>query len=146
MRRWTRWIGNHPHGDIEQAVMFSRRMLSVRGRKLELHRFVRADVEGCYHGHDSTAVRIILAGGYMEEVCDPSIPGRHFLTWRPGDFGIVRPGFVHRIHSLYGDDSYSLWIRGPVTHELLCYGPFCDEVFALSENHERVGDGWRLKR
>lgn len=111
---WHRWIGNRPGGDVDTAVMFIRHLAHRWGRRIDLHRFVRADDPGCYHTHPATAIRIVLWGGYVEEVW----PSLHQELWLPGDVGIVTPGHCHRICRLADGPSYSLWLRGPITHDV----------------------------
>lgn len=95
------------------TTFFMRKLLSFRGWSIRLHKFTDADDPGCFHSHPSKAWRYILWGGYVEE---------HFsgykMEWKPLDFGYVAPDFVHRIDSLRGKVSISLWIRGPITHKV----------------------------
>lgn len=64
------------------------------------------------------AVRIVLAGGYVEE-----IETGHRRVWRPAMVGIVRPSLSHRIASLINSRvSYSLWVRAPKTAPIALRG------------------------
>lgn len=75
---------------------------------IDLHKMVGKDGEGQFHSHPAWALRIVLFGGYIEELQD----GRH-KVWGPGMIGIVSPDKVHRIAGLInGKFSFSLWIRG----------------------------------
>jgi hypothetical protein len=95
------------------------------GCRVDLHKFIGADDDGCFHSHPAWAVRIILWGGYSEEIFKGGMGG-FYRTWFPGDIGIIRPEFAHRVQGLVnGRSSYSLWLRGPI----------CADVKLL-------GDGW----
>ena len=112
--RWPEWTGS-VDGKI---TMLTRRIAKVRGRNADLHKFVGTDEPACYHSHPATALRVVLWGGYVEQMSDGTL-----RTWRPGMFGIVRPHHAHRIHSLLnGHSSYSLWLRGPRTHDIKLIG------------------------
>ena len=56
----------------------------------------------------SYSIRIILWGGYTEELEDGTL-----RTWIAGDIGLIRPALSHRVHTLLNGDSYSLFLRGP---------------------------------
>lgn len=94
------------------------------GCRVAIHKFENADDIGCFHDHPAWAFRLVLWGGYIEEAFVSS-RGSSFETgyyryrkWFPGRFGIIRPEFQHRIHSLMARRSVSLWIRGPVISEI----------------------------
>lgn len=90
------------------------------GCAIRLHCFRHADKEGCFHTHPAYAIRIILKGGYVEELGDGT-----FKTWKPGMIGIIRPEFEHRVASVRnGKESWSLWLRGPTFKEIKARG--CD--------------------
>ena len=110
---WDEW-----RGDLKgRVVMRIKHLASWRGFKLDLHKFVAADAPGCRHTHPAKALRIVVWGGYVEEV--ESGPGKLDLrTIRPGFIGFVRPELCHRIASLRRKVSYSLWLRWPKTHEI----------------------------
>ena len=91
------------------------------GCSVALHKMTAEDDPDCYHSHPAWAIRIILRGGYVEEM-----PGGACRRWRPGMVGIVRPSLFHRIHWIPDGVSYSLWLRGPRITEV-----------------RRAGDGWR---
>lgn len=102
--RWSEWRGSL---DGRPALLI-RVLGAAFGCKVQLHKFIRADDPGCFHTHPATAIRIILWGGYVEELGDGSL-----RTWRPGMVGIVRPELEHRIASLRnGKCSWSIWLRG----------------------------------
>lgn len=101
---WDEWRGSFDG----RPALWIKKLARVRGRVLQLHKFVRADDEGCFHTHPAWAIRVVLWGGYIEEMGD----GR-LRTWFPGRVGVVHPELEHRIASLInGHVSYSLWIRG----------------------------------
>ena len=108
--KWDFWIGNNDH----QIVFHGKRLLSLAGFHVHLHKVVAADGPGCFHSHPAWAIRIVLWGGYVEETMD----GR-WRTFFPGRIGIVRPQFMHRIGGLRnGRSSWSLWLRGPKIREI----------------------------
>lgn len=112
---WDEWRGSLDG----RPTMHIRRLAKVRGRRADLHKFVRPDDPGCFHTHPAPAIRVVLWGGYVEELED----GR-LVTWQPGDFGLVRPELCHRVHSLLnGKVSYSLWLRGQVCADVALRGP-----------------------
>jgi hypothetical protein len=103
---WDEWRGSFDG----RPAMLIKRLFSWRGYRVDLHKFVRGDDPECFHTHPATAIRIVLWGGYVEEV-----ERGKFVTWKPGRVGIVRPALCHRVASLLRESSYSLWLRGPVT-------------------------------
>lgn len=103
--KWTRFIHN---GD-GRPVFFIKETPKFFGCRLAIHRFVAADAPGCFHSHPAWALRIVVWGGYVEELAD----GRK-RSWFPGRIGIISPDFEHRIDRLRnGRSSVSLWFRGP---------------------------------
>ena len=101
--RWDFWVGS-PDG---RPTMFVKHLLCHFGCHLDFHKFVKADDEECFHTHPAYAIRIVLWGGYIEQMED-----RSFFMWLPGMIGLVRPSLSHRIDGLLnGYVSYSLWIR-----------------------------------
>lgn len=101
-----------------RPTLWSRTLLDWRGWRIAVHRMVGVDDPGCFHTHPAPALRIILAGGYAEELED----GQGY-AWLPGQFGIVRPETSHRISRLFEDVSYSLWIRAPKRAAIRLRGP-----------------------
>lgn len=102
---WDEWRGSFDG----RPALFIKKVAAFRWLTVQLHKFVRADDPECFHTHPAYAVRIILWGGYVEELGD----GR-LVTWKPFRLGIVRPSLEHRIDSLLNSKaSYSLWLRGP---------------------------------
>lgn len=92
------------------------------GCRVDLHKFVARDDDGCFHSHPAWAVRIVLWGGYVEEIFKGGMGG-FFKVWLPGDIGLIRPSFAHRIQGIVnGRMSYSLWLRGPIVADVLLLG------------------------
>ena len=102
---WDEW-----RGSIDgRPALWIKKLVRLAGCVIQLHKFVRADDPGCFHTHPAYALRIILRGGYVEE-----LGGGRLVEWRPGMIGIVPPHLEHRIHALRnGRESWSLWVRGP---------------------------------
>lgn len=119
-----RWKANPYTRKDGTTTFFMRKLLGFRGWTIRLHKFTDADDPGCFHSHPAKAWRLILWGGYVEEIYPVGYeennisPWFAFRTWKPGDFGYVAPDFVHRIDKLRGKVSISLWIRGPITHKV----------------------------
>lgn len=139
---YDRWISNRPNQDEADAVMWIKHIAHRFGCRIDLHRFVRADEPGFFHSHVALAFRYVRIGGYVEEIYDvqQQRPAGEVI-WRPGSFGFIRPGFVHRVSSLLNGDSYSVWIRGRVTHPVRLYGAGIEEAFAGSPYLIRLPDG-----
>ena len=109
--KWINFYGEK--GDeykLDHAYSFT--LLKFRGWSVRFHKFVATDESG-YHSHPATAFRLVLKGGYVEE-----LPNGTRRAWRPGMFGLVETGFYHRIAELPKGKSYSLWIRAPHTEEV----------------------------
>jgi|SRR5581483_1805899 len=101
--RWDEWRGSMDG----RPTLWVRHVFCARGRHVDLHKMVAADDPDCFHTHPAYAIRVILRGGYVEE-----LEGGARKTWRPGMAGIVGPTYSHRVASLRnGRVSYSLWIR-----------------------------------
>lgn len=147
MNFWHEWRGSVDG----RPSMLIRRLLSLGRWRLDLHKFIRADDENCFHTHPAKAFRLILWGGYIEErkpsaaafgyrllgfsaddavkfirsegptLGDDSL--RTFVMVKPAWFDLVRPEYCHRIHALRnGRSSYSLWLRGPKVAEIEIHG------------------------
>ena len=102
----------------EGPSLLIKRLVSLFGFKIQLHRFIRADSEGAFHTHPAWAIRVILRGGYVEELGNGDL-----REWKPGHIGIVHPELEHRIHKLRnGHMSYSLWLRGPKVRNIRLRG------------------------
>lgn len=102
---FNEWIGTVDG----RATLWSKRLLSAWGWRVDLHRMVGADDAGCFHTHPAWALRLVLAGGYVEE-----LENGDCLAWPAGHFGVVRPSLSHRIARLLNErSSYSLWVRAP---------------------------------
>lgn len=100
MDKWRGSMDGYP-------TLWVRHLFCGRGRHIDLHKMIAVDDPDCFHTHPAYALRVILSGGYVEELED----GRR-KTWRPGMIGIVTPTYSHRIASLRNRrTSYSLLIR-----------------------------------
>ena len=98
-------------------------LLGLRGWTIGLHRFTGADALGCFHTHYGVAYRLILWGGYVEEVRLPMSERVELRTWFPGRFGKITHDYEHRIDRLLnGRASWTLWVRGPITHKITTRG------------------------
>lgn len=107
---YDEWRGDR----FGNVVFWIKKLAQFRGCVIQLHKFIRADLDGCFHTHPAWAIRIVLWGGYVEELGD----GR-WRMWFPGRIGIVRPELEHRIGGLRnGKVSYSLWLRGPKVRKI----------------------------
>lgn len=101
--RWDEWRGSLDG----RPTLWVRHLLCGRGRHVDIHKMVSRDSEDCFHTHPAYAIRVILWGGYVEE-----IEGGRYRMWLPGMFGVVTPTCSHRIAGLRnGRSSYSLWVR-----------------------------------
>lgn len=100
---WDEWRGSMDgRPTLWIKLLFERSWL-----KVHLHKMVASDDVDCFHTHPAYALRVILRGGYVEEV-----EGGERRAWRPGMIGLVKPALSHRIAELRnGTVSYSLWIR-----------------------------------
>lgn len=113
--RWDEWRGSLDG----RPVMWTRNLVAFHGWRLDLHKFVAADAAGCLHTHPANAWRLIVWGGYFEEVEGSTA----HKEWRPGMFGRVKPSLSHRVAALRnGRSSYSLWLRAPKTHDVQLRG------------------------
>jgi hypothetical protein len=107
-------VGSHD----DKPTMLIRHLFHWRGWRIDLHRMVDVDAAACFHTHPAWAVRIVLRGGYVEEMAD----GKR-RTWRPGMIGVVRPSLAHRVDKLRnGIESWSLWLRAPKRHRIVLIG------------------------
>lgn len=93
LRRWSLWL--------------------PFGISLKLHEIVLPDDDRCEHDHPWWFIRIILWGGYTEQVKGQVY---HRKPWRPWFFWRVYPcwpEFQHRILSLPRGKNWSLVLCGP---------------------------------
>lgn len=110
---WDEWRGSLDG----RPTMHIKRLLSFKGFRVDLHKFVKADDKECFHTHPARSLRVVLWGGYVEE-----LESQKLKIWLPLMFGLVRPELSHRIAGTIFDTSYSLWIRWPKTHEVKLRG------------------------
>jgi len=115
---WDEWRGSMDG----RPTLWVRHIARLAGRLIDVHKMVAKDDPDCFHTHPAYAIRVILWGGYIEE-----LEGGKHRTWFPGMVGIVAPTCSHRIAGLRnGRVSYSLWVR-----------------FRKRTAVELRGDGWR---
>jgi len=94
--------------------MWYKVLASFFGRTIHLHKFVAPDQKGCFHSHPAVAYRVILWGGYVEELKD----GEQRAV-NPFTISRVTPDLNHRVECLLnGKVAYSLWFRGKKTHKV----------------------------
>ncbi|MBL4795803.1 MAG: hypothetical protein JKY50_00155 [Oleispira sp.] len=116
--KWDEWRGSLDG----RPTFYSKVLINLFGYRISLHKFVSADDPECLHSHPAVAFRVVLWGGYEEEIL--TTQNRSYLKSRSlGHIGRVKPEMTHRIHRLLnGKVSYSLWIRGPKTHKIKLFG------------------------
>ena len=61
---WDRWVGNF----TDEPVFYIKHLVHLFGCRIDLHKMVLPDEEDCFHTHPAWAIRIILKGGYVEEI------------------------------------------------------------------------------
>lgn len=90
-----------------RPTLWVKHLLCGRGFHVDLHKMTAADDPECFHTHPAYAIRLVLWGGYAEQVED----GR-WRMWFPARLGVVPPGLSHRVAGLRnGRASWSLWVR-----------------------------------
>lgn len=72
---WTNRPGKIQYTGDNKVVMVSYYLFSVFGYTFKLHAFVREDVSECFHSHAGDSYRMVLSGGYTEEILDYVFPG-----------------------------------------------------------------------
>lgn len=111
---WDEWRGSLDG----RPTLWLKRLARAFGCRADLHKMVGLDDPECFHTHPAWSLRVILCGGYVEEV-----EGGILVEWKPGMIGIVPPSLCHRIHALRnGHESFSLWLRGPVVAKVFLRG------------------------
>lgn len=101
--QWDEWRGSMDG----RPTLWVKHLLCGHGFHVDLHKMVAPDDADCFHTHPAYAIRVILWGGYAEE-----LEGGFWRMWRPGMIGLVRPSCSHRIAGFRnGRVSYSLWVR-----------------------------------
>lgn len=128
--RWDFTVGSDENG---APTMFIKHLFHFRGYRIDLHKMVRADAPECFHSHPARAIRVVLRGGYVEEIYSDAdslyaypeqvaFIFRDKRVWKPFGIGRVEPDFVHRISRLLDGPSYSIWFRAPITHDIKLLG------------------------
>jgi hypothetical protein len=101
-----------------KPTLWIRWLVNAFGCRIDLHKMVGPDDERCFHTHPAYAIRLILSGGYVEELENGVLQ-----LWLPGMLGIVKPTLCHRVANLVNQRvSYSLWIRFRKTAEVALRG------------------------
>lgn len=99
-------------------LIYIKTLFSFGGRSIRLHKIIYPDPWEQFHTHPGRAIRIILWGGYVEEMHDGTM-----REWLPGMIGLLRHDDCHRINRLRHErPSYSLWLRGKARHETMLKG------------------------
>lgn len=113
---WDEWRGSLDG----RPTMLIKRLVHFASWRLDLHKMIRGDDLECFHTHPAFALRVVLWGGYEEQV-DVSGGGAlsYCRVWGPANFGIVKPSLCHRVSRLLnGSSSYSLWLRAPARYDV----------------------------
>lgn len=97
LRRWSLWL--------------------PFGWSIKLHKIVRADDDRCQHDHPWLMIRIILAGGYIEDRDGHCVTLKPWKPWAPWRIYAVPAKFKHRIAYLLKESSWSLIVCGPRVRE-----------------------------
>jgi len=118
---WDSWRGN-PKGErnrveYKDATMLIKKLIHFKGWKIKLHKFINADSANCFHTHEAWSFRIVLWGGYVEELEN----GKRRI-WFPMRLGFVSPKLSHRVAKTIFNASYSLWITSPKTQDVKLRG------------------------
>lgn len=101
---------------VEAGILYIKHLIRLGGFQVNLHYITGVDAIDCYHSHPAKAFRIILRGGYIEEI--PDYRYSDYEYWHPGRCGMMQPEFIHRIAHVEDGGSWTLWIRWPVTHPI----------------------------
>lgn len=96
-------------------VMWIKHLVHVGGFRIDFHKMVQADPINLFHTHPAASYRFVLSGGYREQYWDYEKQCTRIRELTPGYFGRVDPTFCHRVDSLIGEESCSLWLRGRVS-------------------------------
>ena len=134
--KWDEWRGSLDG----RPVFYSRKLFEIFGVRFSIHKMVGPDDWGCFHTHPAKAIRIVLWGGYDEEIQKiyETCETRRTERCGPGTIGMVRPEHCHRITRLLnGKNSFSLWIRFKKTAQVHLRG----EGWAEQTSGKRESDG-----
>lgn len=83
-----------------------------------LHCFHKPDADRDLHCHPWTGVGLILSGGYIEKrmagnpLVEPDSVRTYFREMRPGMLQRVTPFDFHRVHTLLGEPTWTLFVVG----------------------------------
>ena len=100
--------------DIDGDEIYLRRWNLHLGRfSIKLHHILRNDHDRCEHDHPWNFIRIILWGGYVEEVNGKKRTCKPWRPWAPWRVYPVSGTFKHRVDTLVKGSSWSLILCGP---------------------------------
>jgi hypothetical protein len=104
--------------DLNGENTYMRRWgIELFGYKIKLHQILMPDDDRCQHDHPYWMFRVILWGGYVEEIDCPGLC-RCNLELKPGHMSFCPATYTHRITKLRnGHSSWSFVIAGPETRE-----------------------------
>ncbi len=71
---WTNRPGKIQYTGNNKVVMVSFYLFSMFGHTFKLHTFIREDVPECFHSHAGNSYRMVLSGGYTEELLEYVFP------------------------------------------------------------------------
>lgn len=134
--KWDEWRGSLDG----RPVFYSRKLFEIFGVRFSIHKMVGPDDCGCFHTHPANAIRIVIWGGYEEQIFYDfgSHIKLHIEKCGVGTIGLVRPQFCHRIKKISNNkSSYSLWIRFKKTAQVHLRG----EGWAKQASGKRESDG-----
>ena len=73
-------------GNGQFAHIWVKHLLCGGGGHIDVHKIIAIDDPRLFHTHPAYAIRLILWGGYYEE-----LEGGARKIWRPGMVGVVQP-------------------------------------------------------
>lgn len=141
--KWDEWRGSLDG----KPTFYIKKLFEVFNIRVSIHKFVGPDDWACFHTHPATAIRIVLWGGYDEEILTDygTFQSRRTRRCSVGTVGIVKPKLCHRISKLLnGKSSYSLWIRFKKVATIELRG--CGWEKQKTMERERYGKSDRLIR
>jgi hypothetical protein len=116
---------------VEAGILHIKKLVSFGGFQINLHRITGRDHVNVFHSHPAKAIRILLKGGYIEEV--PKGRYSDYDYWHCGRIGFIEPQFVHRIAHVEDNGSWTLWIRWPITHKIKLFNRIGGELTQVAE-------------
>jgi hypothetical protein len=102
----------------EQTYLVRLSISLIWDYSLKVHHILRPDSDRCEHDHPWAMWRVILWGGYVEQIHGELYPRKPWRPWAPWRVYYSGPEFRHRITEfLNGKDSWSLVLCGPAQRE-----------------------------